>query len=180
MITNELMLDLTAEMPCKQIDINGKPYLQRHYAGRTLDGKDVWVHRFLTGDGDRHVHSHPFNCRTTVVRGSYLEELEDGELVARLEDDQLTEREIISDLQNVRFLRSSQLDFPTNSRVISTDLWHRIAEIQPETWSILLVDHGRAEFWHFRDESGMTPVKSSPRNWWQDYRARGYNVGDAA
>lgn len=41
------------------------------------EGFCVRVHRIMRPDGDRHLHSHPFNFRTIILGGSYIEEVPD-------------------------------------------------------------------------------------------------------
>jgi len=105
-ITHEKMLQLTAAMPMKQIEIPTgkvvvkikkdvkpyvdraamKPYLHRYYAGTFRDGKDLWLHNFKCSDSERHLHSHPFEFETIMLCGNYTEEYRrgmDGEIVTR-------------------------------------------------------------------------------------------------
>jgi len=91
---NELLMRLTAAMPMKQINLDKflneshqlgstkvtetvcvqTPYLQRYFAGTFRDGSDLWLHRFLSADGDRHLHSHPFEFESIILHGGYTEE----------------------------------------------------------------------------------------------------------
>lgn len=73
---NQKLLDITESMPCKQIDVNG-PYLQRYWAGKS-DRGDYWLHRYLSADGDRHLHNHPWTGRSIVLSGAVTEELQSG------------------------------------------------------------------------------------------------------
>lgn len=52
--THEHMMALTASMPMKCIEINGEPYLERYFAHMLADGTQVWYHRFLRNDSERH------------------------------------------------------------------------------------------------------------------------------
>lgn len=104
-ITHKKMLELTAKMPMKQIEIPTgeytytptsdiselmepvmKPYLHRYYAGTFKDGKDLWLHNFKCSDSERHLHSHPFEFETIMLCGNYVEEYRrglDGEIITR-------------------------------------------------------------------------------------------------
>lgn len=164
-ITNELMLDLTKEMPMKQIDINGRPYLQRYYAGTTADNRDLWLHRFMSSDGERHLHCHPFNARSVILSGSYIEEYayEGSEGSAIREVDYLDVDKLIFMLTHPSTMIISALRM---GRPITVFDWHRIAEVRPDTWTLFIVDPERLPMWFFRDDEGkLEPVVASPRDW---------------
>ena len=55
----------TARRPCRLIDIEGRPYLERYYLG-SLFGVTAYLHRFVGYDSDREVHDHPW---TLFVHG---------------------------------------------------------------------------------------------------------------
>ena len=38
----------------------------------------IRLHRIMIKDRDRHLHDHPWNARTFILRGRYIEELQDG------------------------------------------------------------------------------------------------------
>lgn len=50
----------------------------------------IRVHRIMTPDHDRHLHDHPWNARTIILRGHYWEDTEDGRRVARRPGDTRT------------------------------------------------------------------------------------------
>lgn len=155
---NDELLALTASMPMKQIDVNGKPYLQRYYAGTTAKGDDLWIHRFLSSDGDRHLHSHPFNARSVVLCGGYLEETPRG--VFHRNPDGLTPSEAIKFADHI-------------GRPITVFDWHRIASVAPQTWTLFIVEPPRLPMWFFRDgEGNLEAVKASPRDWFLQYGPR--------
>lgn len=71
---NKLLYLLTAGLPCKQIMLDGRPYLERYYLG-TLLGVTFYLHRFISSDTERHLHNHPWNWgRALVLSGGYVEE----------------------------------------------------------------------------------------------------------
>lgn len=55
------LLALTYDLPCRKIAVNDEPYLERYFIALNSDGSQVWLHRFLTPDGDRHFHTHPWH-----------------------------------------------------------------------------------------------------------------------
>jgi len=203
---NELLLRLTANMPMKQINLerpvplslteaeklfgedgyrgNGtmtayKPYLQRYYAGTFRDDVDLWLHRFLSNDGDRHLHSHPFNFTTIMLNGGYTEEFikRDGSQDFRitLPDPESGLPELLEEmLKSIGSLRSYTFnEYANHGRSIDVFDWHRIAAVNDETWTAVLVNKSRLPKWFFKDERGdLTDVKSSDRNWWKDYKVR--------
>lgn len=74
-IANKQLFNLTAGRPCRLINIADKPYLERHYLGQAL-GVTFYLHRFVSGDSERHVHNHPWarGC-AFILAGSYTEEV---------------------------------------------------------------------------------------------------------
>ncbi|MCP1675492.1 hypothetical protein J2T57_002642 [Natronocella acetinitrilica] len=68
-----LLYGLTANMPCKLISRDGSPYLERYFV-RQLGERRIYLHRFVSGDGDVEVHDHPWNAVSICLVGGYLEE----------------------------------------------------------------------------------------------------------
>lgn len=174
MISHELMLELTRAMPHKLILVNGKPYLSRYYAGTFSDERDLWFHHFHSADGDRHVHSHPFSFTTTVLHGWYREEIHnDG-------DDFYDLISVASHLAGERYLIAAVKEAMNGGPSCvcvglhrQADHWHRIAEVAPNTWTMVVVDPARRDEWHFRGPDGsLKAEKSSGRFWWKDYGPR--------
>ena len=189
---NEFMLELTAHMPCKQISVNDAPYLQRYYAGNTRDNKDVWFHRFLSGDSERHLHSHPFNCVSVMLMGRYEEERINR--ITKQKDIVITTPDLAGDTINAikracglfnhgiyaaRPTGKQILDYCPQQNTIDVFDWHRITIVAPETWTMLIIDPDRLPFWFFVNDSGEFERRpSSGRDWWENYMPRGQNVGD--
>lgn len=168
-VTNELMLELTKAMPMKQIDIDGEPYLQRYYAGTFADGHDLWLHRFISCDGERHLHCHPFDSRSVIMTGGYVEELPDGP-VERPADPSGADRIVGMMALGIQTMHAEYL---TIGRVITVYDWHRIASVQPGTWTAFIVKPKRLPCWFFRDETGaLEQVRASPRDWWKSFGPR--------
>lgn len=167
-ITNQSMLDLTASMPMKQIDIDGEPYLQRYYAGTFASGEDLWLHRFISCDGDRHLHCHPFDARSIIMAGGYTEETPDG-MAERFPETGAANRILAMIQLGVQMARPG----PSMGRIITVYDWHRIASVQPGTWTAFIVKPQRLPMWHFMAEDGtLEPVMASPRDWWKQYGVR--------
>lgn len=166
---NEQLLALTASMPCKQIDIGGKPYLQRYYAGTTADHHDTWIHRFLSCDGDRHLHNHPFEARSLVLRGGYLEDMPNGQF-HRMREPWMSERWLKGALKHLPDSTSRCFE---DGRRISVFDWHRIVSVEPETWTLFIVAPQRLPAWFFKNDAGeLEMMKPSPRDWWKQYKTR--------
>jgi len=155
------------------------PYLQRYFAGTFRDDVDLWLHRFLSSDGDKHLHSHPFNFTTIMLNGGYTEEFikRDGSQDFRitLPDPESGLPELLEEmLKSIGSLRSYTFnEYANHGRSIDVFDWHRIAAVNDETWTAVLVNKSRLPKWFFKDERGdLTDVKSSDRNWWKDYKVR--------
>lgn len=154
------LLRLTAKMPMKQIDINDKPYLQRYYAGETACGThDIWIHRFLSEDGDRHVHNHPFVACSIVLSGGYDEQIHGKQ--HRTREASLVAESVVAALD---FLTPTM--FIGHQAMIDPFHWHRIENVLPETWTLMIVNKKRLPFWYFMDGGKYTQMKSSPVDWW--------------
>jgi len=112
---NKLLFKLTNHLHCRCILSNGKPYLERYYIT-----KNIFLHRFVSGDGDRHIHDHPWRWAfSLILLGSYIEELRNGPLVRR------------------RWFNW-----------IGPHYFHRIINAKPGTWTLFV--HGkRVKGWGF-------------------------------
>ncbi|GMV81224.1 MAG: hypothetical protein AMXMBFR7_24080 [Planctomycetota bacterium] len=56
---------------------DGEPYLYR-YTLLYLPGFRLYLHRIFRADGDRHLHDHPWNFTSLVLKGGYREETPQG------------------------------------------------------------------------------------------------------
>lgn len=71
---NGLLYRLTAGLPCRLINLESGPYLERYYLGEVF-GVTFYLHRFVSSDSERHVHNHPWGWgRALILSGGYLEE----------------------------------------------------------------------------------------------------------
>lgn len=162
--------ELTAGFPHKTIEISGEPYLRRYFV-RTWGGVDYWLHEFLSSDGERHLHNHPFVMRCAVLTGGYDEEL--GGFTgttprgpAALSPASLFQcaRALLEESEGTQ---GAYLD-ALGARTVDPFTWHRIASVIPGTWTLCAVEPQRLPFWYFKDAAGgLGAVKSSPRHWWR-------------
>lgn len=148
-ITHEHMMALTANMPMKCIEINGEPYLERYFAHMLADGTQVWYHRFLRNDSERHLHSHPWSAKSQILTGAYTEQ------------------------------REKHGDVVFVDRVVGEENYifeatvHRIVKVEPNTWTQMIVRPERKSTWHFVDENGKrTEMPTSPFEWHKDFQPR--------
>lgn len=152
-----LLLWLTAQRPARIIKISAKPYLIRYYMGQRF-GRTFYLHQFLTADGERHIHNHPWRLsRSLVLAGSYFEERLSA-LCAK-NGPKLQMRRV--GLTN----RIDQADF------------HRIAAVWPGTWTLFFHTTPRLHQWGFLeiadpDEDGYRathfhqPLRYDATDWW--------------
>lgn len=185
---NAFMLELTANMPCKQINVNDRPYIQRMYAGTFINGNrelDLWFHRFLSCDGDEHLHWHSMNMTSAIICGSYFEEYLDRSLASpeyrfgmkagRCHFASGMSRNYIINAVNAAKSGWPLRKPPKNSRLISMQDIHRIAEVEKDTWTMLFVQSEMLPMWGFIDENGKTQADNGGnRYWWKDYLSRGF------
>lgn len=150
-IYHKALYAFTAEMPCKTIEVNGTPYLRRYFVCEHADGSQEWLHQFLTADGERHIHSHPWAAVSTILCGGYTEEYE---YTLRPGKKQIT-------------LRTG------DKNVITADRLHRIIEVHGHCWTHMLVAAERSETWHFINEAGEREIMlTSPKHWWRHEKTR--------
>lgn len=172
-LTPEFLLALTAAMPMKQIDVNGTPYLQRYFAGNHING-DLWIHRFLSCDGDRHIHNHPWAGASYVLHGGYDE-------VCEVHGRDQSKARVVSNITQSAICSLIRGEIPehyTHGAWIDPMTWHRIARVDPETWTLMVVSPGRLPLWWFREDDGrFSEVVSSPRDWWVGKTVRSLTHG---
>lgn len=163
-IHEQLML-LTKHMPCRNVIIDGQLYMQRYFVGTFMDGVDFWLHRFLSADGDRHLHNHSFNAESAVLNGAYVEETPNGMMLREPKQ---------PESGNMMMILISGLyphiKAPTDiGHKITVFDWHRIDSIKPDTWTAFLVQPQRLPFWHFKDRDGsLHQMETAGRYWWKN------------
>jgi len=81
--TARFLFWLTGFLPCRIIDGDDGPYLERyHLAG--LFGWQFYLHRFVASDPDRGLHDHPWRLAfSLILSGFYFEETRAGTRVVR-------------------------------------------------------------------------------------------------
>jgi hypothetical protein len=158
-LRNRLLYAITARLPARLIKIDDRPYLERYYVGE-LAGVTFYLHRFVSGDSERHLHNHPWwRSGSLILAGSYLEE--------RVVDlcPHASESGCIIESSRVRWFN-----------VIAGNLFHRISDAAPGTWSLFF--HGERAYvldqpkgWGFlAGEDGLTvfrPMPPSTPYWWR-------------
>lgn len=116
------LLRLSARMPVREIRLDGRPYIERHWVGHCC-GLTFYLHRYLGADGDREVHDHPWRFALGIpLSGGYLEERMDG-----------------LDLNcpggfRVRLV----LVRPWRWNLITGGTFHRIMYVLPRTWTLFV------------------------------------------
>lgn len=149
-------MKFTANKPMRLIEINGDPYLERYHIA-SLFGFKIWLHRFIRNDSERHLHNHPWHALSVILTGGY--------------------REIVA-LKGYR--NWDIVDYKRgNLNVIRANKTHRILQVDPDTWTLILRAPRLTDFWFFvDDENKWTPVKSADDDWhkWADNRGHTYKV----
>ncbi|RZA05197.1 MAG: hypothetical protein EOO68_07060 [Moraxellaceae bacterium] len=137
------LLKLT--MPCKTIEINQQPYLNRYFVSQDAQGTQEWLHEFVSADSELHLHSHPWKAVSIVLTGGYCEE--------RLD---------VNGAKKTRFYNVGAVN------VIDARTTHRITKVFPCTWTLMRVEAERLPSWDFIDELGnQTSVAGSSADWWK-------------
>lgn len=158
-MVGRFLFALTGRLPCRLIDIEGAPYLERYYVGQVI-GTTFYLHRFVGADGDRQVHDHPWRFAFAVVLcGWYTEE-------------RMQCLDIAQGWQSkFRVLRPGRLNW------LGPRSFHMITEARPNTWTLFV--HGkRCKTWGFLTRTeGANAAASvvyhqpydvrSQRRWWE-------------
>lgn len=117
----------------RTIEIDGAPYLRRYLVARVA-GCEVYLHEFLTADGERHLHDHPWAWSASLVlAGGYVEE------VLRQVDG------YAGPLTTYRTHRAPAVNLVGRG-------FHRIAKLDGCTWSLFAVGP-RVKMWGFLEYS---------------------------
>lgn len=148
------LMAYTARLPARLITIGGKPYLERYHVMSLPGGREVYLHRFVSSDGERHVHDHPFRGIAVILVGGYLE-------------DRLVHLNAKTGGQALRVVRRS----PLGINFIGLRTFHRIALTDRNTWT-LFVRGKRRKGWGMLDpvEGGgvlYMPMNSHDQPWYK-------------
>lgn len=142
------LFQLSASMPMRFIRaVPERSYMERYFLGEE-NGQYAYLHRFVNGDGDRYVHSHPWDLASSLILCGGYEEVRRG-----------PDRQTVTHRWN-----------PGDINVITSDTLHQIQFTQPETWT-LFVHSEWVRDWGFEREDGvMVRNQSDPdgtnRFWW--------------
>ena len=149
-MNNEILMILSAPLPMKRIMVNDELYLERYHIKNDQDGTQHWLHRFLRNDAEKHMHSHPWHAVSTVICGSYTEDV-------RRTDGSILERSYKAGSTNY----------------IPEDKIHRIIAVSPNTWTHMIVSPERLDEWFFIDDSGVKKyMQTSPADWYLNCKTR--------
>lgn len=137
------LMKFTRNKPMRLIEINGDAYLERYHVA-SLFGFKIWLHRFIRNDSDRHLHNHPWHALSVILTGGY--------------------REIVA-LKGYR--NWDIVDYKRgNFNLIKADKTHRILQVEPNTWTLMLVSPRTGKGWSFVDDDGnLTDGVSGGRDW---------------
>jgi hypothetical protein len=151
---------ITGRLPCRLIDVDGAPYMERYYVGQLL-GATIYLHRFVAGDGDRHVHDHPWDWSLGLV------------LAGGYEEERLTAFSPTAGWHHkIRRIR------PWRPNFIGRRTFHRVTNPRRETWTLFI--HGRrTKGWGFLRQtfdhelwgSGVLyhqPAPATSPEWWRE------------
>jgi hypothetical protein len=130
-VIKKLLYKLGNTLPCRLINIDGHPYLERYYIGKAF-GVTFYLHRFVSADTERNVHDHPWSwAAALVLAGGYREE-----------------RLRYFDLKRGGWASKNKNLYPGKVNRISASTFHRIGEAKPETYT-LFVHGARVKGWGF-------------------------------
>lgn len=125
------LFELTAELPCRIIQRDGQPYLERYFVSDDYYDRFLcipgytYIHRFVGGGEDEALHDHPWPCSSDILHGHYTEK--------RLVDaNTISERKLT----------------PVNRNIINLYQPHQICNPAPETWTLFRTKN-RERSWNF-------------------------------
>ena len=151
----DFLFHITDRRPSKLIRVKGQDYLERIHL-LSLFGWEFAIHRFLSGDGDEHLHDHPWSGFSVILAGAYAE----------LRGTALTQGDLI--------LGSTRMHYRVAGEIVplGLDIAHRIITVRRDTWT--LVAHGpRARSWGFYEEGVWTPAPHQTSGaWWKACTSR--------
>lgn len=158
---SRLLNHVTRNRPMRIIQINGTPYLERYYI-TTVFGRQIWLHKFLRNDAERHVHDHPWTALSVILTGQYTEEM--STIQPMINSGQLLTR-------HHRHLSAPAFNW------ISGHHMHRIISVKPDTWTLMIVGqrHGRGWFFYENTATGISkkqPFAETHDDWWRTADAR--------
>lgn len=153
-----ILRNLVRRRPMRLIEINGEPYLERYYMGTVL-GRQLWLHRFVRDDSERHVHDHPWTALSLILTGGYTEQVATLVTMGR------------APARTTLAMRQHDRRAP-GINLIGAQRLHRITSVQPDTWTLMIVGprHGKGWFFYSQSPDGVRarqPFSSTPDDWWR-------------
>lgn len=125
---NRLLYFIGNYMHCRCIIVNNEPYLERYFITA-----NIFLHRFVSPDGERHIHDHQWPWALSfILTGWYIEDLDhQGTTVKR------------------RWFN-----------FIGKNYFHRITSAMPDTWTLFITGERNKE-WGFLNADGSYKVMPS-------------------
>lgn len=150
------LYEISQGLPIKFIYTDGEPYLERYFLGQS-GFYTGYLHRFVAGDGDRHLHNHPWDVSLSfILRGGYRQQVPTKDVVLGNPVDLVTQAFHAGDMN-----------------VIRANDYHQIIDVDIETWTVF-VHTPTSQSWGFLEgdlNSGATRhrthLSSHERNWWE-------------
>lgn len=132
---SKLLYRVSGRLPRRQIHVNNALYLERYYVG-SLFGVTFYLHRFMSSDGESHLHNHPWTWgRALVLSGWYDEERAVN----------LYTRGLFVKYQTIRWWSA-----------VNANTIHRIAHVAPDTWTLFMHGPRHGHGWGFLEQKGNT------------------------
>ena len=161
---NKLFFKLSGRLPCRLIELDNGPYLERYYVGKYL-GVTFYLHRFVSADSERHIHNHPWGWGASLIlAGKYVEE-RCLDICPTVEGSGC-----ITDMIHRHWFNR-----------VDGNTFHRIHDAEPGTWTLFL--HGpriEGKGWGFFERQNEVTVfrshTSAPTRWWEE-APKGRNSG---
>lgn len=149
---NYILFFITGFLRVRFIKPLGRPYIERYKILATKK-RHIYMHRYLDPDGDRNLHDHPWQRSFGVVLcGAYYEE--------RMRYLDAGEGPVIT----VRKIR------PWIPNYIGVGCFHKIAAIEPGTWTLFSSGLRVKRWGYFQQEGDRTiyypnPDSDTHRDW---------------
>lgn len=162
---NKLLMWLTRNLPLRTIPLASGPYLERYFVCQWF-GVNVYLHRFLSSDTERHLHNHPWGWGGSVVLSGGYDEESVLDLCPRMPGG------AISRLRRVNWFNR-----------VDGNHFHRISNAAPNTWTLFI--HGPRQWatrpdgvpvrkgWGFLENCKFVEYPSAAEDWWQYAPRRG-------
>lgn len=175
MINPSQLQQRTQDLPARHIEKSGELYLSRYllqFNAQLEDGPaDLWLHNIRKPDDIDCLHNHAWRADVILLNGGYMEEVaaHDGAIgtVARLAPQYQQASE--PDLNRMATLAYRSIARAQGScHTIGPFHSHRIVDVEPDTWTLLVVRPERLPCWYFYNRTGdiQKQMPSQGRYWW--------------